>query len=145
MQRFKLNTKISTCYIKDWKGLESYSLKSVIKWQVFSNKYSCPSQEQPQSEHPPPKQILNVSDSYELKINKTITLVIIHHWYLGIQNWFISGTRYVDDDSHCLSWDEAMGLQIEWNMCKRHKYKKLSHIWILLIHEEVGKLQGNQV
>jgi len=30
-------------------------------------------------------------------------------------------------------------------MCKRHKYKKLSHIWILLIHEEVGKLQGNQV
>ena len=80
---------------------------------MFSNKYSCPSQEQPQSEHPPPKQILNVSDSYVLKINKTMTLVIIQQGFLGIQNWFISGTRYVYDESHCLTWDEAMGLQSE--------------------------------
>lgn len=80
---------------------------------MFSNKYSCPSQEQPQSEHPPPKQILNVSDSRVLKISKTITSVIIHHRFLGIQNWFISGTRYIYDESHCLSWDKDMGLQIE--------------------------------
>jgi hypothetical protein len=80
---------------------------------MFSNKYSCPSLEQPQSEHLSPKQILNVSDSYVLKISEIITLVIIHHRFLGIQSWFISGTRYVYDDSHCLSWDEAMGLQIE--------------------------------
>jgi len=80
---------------------------------MFPNKYSCPSQEQPQSEHPPPKQILNVSDTYVLKINKTVTLVIIHHGFLGIQNCFISDTRYVYDESHCLSWDEAMVLQIE--------------------------------
>ena len=38
-----------------------------------------------------------------------------------------------------------MGLQIEWNTCKSHKYKKLSHIWIPLIHEKDSKLQGNQV
>lgn len=112
---------------------------------MFSNKDSCPSQEQPHSEHPPPKQILNVSDSYVLKINKTIALVIIHHGFLGTQNWFISGTRYVYDESHCLSWDKATGLKIELNMCKIHKYKKLSHIWILPICEEVGKYQGNHV
>jgi len=112
---------------------------------MFSNKYCCPSQEQPQSQHPPPKQILNVSDGCVLKMNETITLVIIHHGFLGIQNWFISGTRYVYDESHCLSWDEAMGLHTERNTCKSHKHKKLSHIWILLICEEVIKLQGNQV
>jgi hypothetical protein len=49
----------------------------------------------------------------------------------------ISAARYVHDESYCLSLNKAMGLQTEWNMCKSHKYKKLAHIWILLISEEV--------
>ena len=38
-----------------------------------------------------------------------------------------------------------MGLQTEWNMCKSDKYKKLAHIWILLISDKVSKLRGDQV
>jgi hypothetical protein len=58
---------------------------------MFSNEYSCPSQEQPQSEHPPHKQGLDVSNSCVLTINVVITLVIIHHVNLATQlakNWF---------------------------------------------------------